>query len=629
MISHVSASALKGATFSHDLSAVSLILGDNAAGKSSIIDALQLGMRGSHPVLGKTASSIMALASGPEMVAEITDTLAGKVRRVWKRSGDKCSASNTEPLPEFPDLVGSATQYLALSPAKRVEYVAGLVTVTDAAFSFEAVTAEVKNVRLEANSEASEKAIKDYLDAITRDSVHAAPLQRIGTMLIVAADRLKSAKQTCQRMKGVVTGTEQLRAQDREAEQSGADTDRNLATARTKLGELQKQSGELRAKADQEQRQRKRRAELEAMRRPELDEAQVKAELAVLDSRLKAVTEAIEKRKFTTAQLREKYAVLKASVTVAETNIKGMVNLCDCPVCHRDVPEQLRKDYIATQEAAIATAKIGMVQFSELGKIQAEQDADSDALRVSIAALDNKLQANATALATWTAAQNELAQMGPIATEELAQAAQRTLEADLQVVRTEIATLEQARNRVIAQRADIKRQMEAGKLLEQSEAEVEVLKAIQELLREKQSQLVTKAFTPLLTVVNKFVSGVAPLQGLRGQPLEMVIQYRDGHLGFDRDGVWVSDETFNESLSLLVFAGLAVALAAAAPQRIVILDEFTRVIGLTKFNAVRRLAELVQQGVIDQAIVVDGYDAQYVPLVSTVQGKELISIIRL
>ena len=60
-----------------------------------------------------------------------------------------------------------------------------------------------------------------------------------------------------------------------------------------------------------------------------------------------------------------------------------------------------------------------------------------------------------------------------------------------------------------------------------------------------------------------------------------------------------------------------------------ILDEFTRVIGLTKFNAVRRLAELVQQGVIDQAIVVDGYDAQYVPLVSTVQGKELISIIRL
>jgi hypothetical protein len=159
-----------------------------------------------------------------------------------------------------------------------------------------------------------------------------------------------------------------------------------------------------------------------------------------------------------------------------------------------------------------------------------------------------------------------------------------------------IASLEQQMNAVTLARADLKRQMEAVAAAEASQASVDVLKAVKDLLEERQATLVSKAFGGLLAVVNEFTSAIIPYP----------IQYKDNEIGyFTEQNVWVSTATFNGAWELILYIAFCVALASQAEQRICILDECSRLGGANKRLVLQRMSELIRKGIIHQCIMVD------------------------
>ena len=83
MITSLSFSAIKGRSGSYTFTPVTAILGQNAAGKTAILDAMDWLTIGYVPrrSLGKTNADLFKLASGPAMQAE----MVAYGQRVWRR----------------------------------------------------------------------------------------------------------------------------------------------------------------------------------------------------------------------------------------------------------------------------------------------------------------------------------------------------------------------------------------------------------------------------------------------------------------------------------------------------------------------------------------------------------------
>lgn len=204
-----------------------------------------------------------------------------------------------------------------------------------------------------------------------------------------------------------------------------------------------------------------------------------------------------------------------------------------------------------------------------------------------------ELSAGTSSLSRWTAAQAELLTIPVqnIAGAEAAVAQARECVAERQ---REVKLLEEQVKGVVLARADLKRQMDAVTASERSQASVDILKAAKELLETKQAELVAVAFDSLLDTVNKFTSVLMP-------PLI----YEAGDVGYWSDGVFASSSTFSGAEEAVLFVGLCCALASAAKEKVVVIDEVSRFSKEHKPALVKRLLELCASGIIHQAVLAD------------------------
>lgn len=193
---------------------------------------------------------------------------------------------------------------------------------------------------------------------------------------------------------------------------------------------------------------------------------------------------------------------------------------------------------------------------------------------------------------------DELAALGSV-DEAVARQAHSEAESAVEAGQRAVADLEQQAKCIVLKRADIKRQTDAVRAAEDAEAQCGVLKAVKDLLEEKQAALVGSAFGSLLGTVNKLTRAV----------LSHDIVYFQGEMGYWNGGSFASASTFSGAEELVAYAGLTVALAAKAERRVAILDEMTRLVGANKGRVLEALAALVRGGTLHQAIVVDGPDA--------------------
>ena len=288
----------------------------------------------------------------------------------------------------------------------------------------------------------------------------------------------------------------------------------------------------------------------------------------------------------------------RAALAATEQRIAAVAREQQQFTASREELAQARKDMEQQQaQADFAAAKIKEVQPSFDAYVA--EDCELSKLRLLHSDAQAKLDSAAHALKDFKAAQSELASMPVTESPESLAAEQDALTAKTTGAKQRIADLEARSREIAAFRGGLRSQMLAAAEATRIESEIGVLKATDDLLREKQADLVTLAFRPLLTIANRFASC------LMDAPLE----YRDNQLGYTHPatGTFVKSTTFNGALQAVCFMGFAAALSQGAAERPVLFDEMTRVIGRgNKLKIVRRMAALIKDGTITQFLANDG-----------------------
>ena len=119
-------------------------------------------------------------------------------------------------------------------------------------------------------------------------------------------------------------------------------------------------------------------------------------------------------------------------------------------------------------------------------------------------------------------------------------------------------------------------------------------KAIKLKLVEAKARLLEATFGPILNTLAIFTRKL----------LRFPLEFRDGELGYRRNGGWVPWRTFSGTEQAVAFAAFQAALASRAPVRVAILDEVDRLDAKNKVQFTANVIEALSLGVIDQVIVI-------------------------
>lgn len=246
-------------------------------------------------------------------------------------------------------------------------------------------------------------------------------------------------------------------------------------------------------------------------------------------------------------------------------------------------------------EATFATTRDAL-EFADHALTQAHVDAEA-AGEVEQIARDN-IAASEVEVQKWTGADARRASL----TAELGRLNEAGGEGDedaIAVLREEIATLE---GQIAATRADRdkrkalehdkQRIAAAQEAAATAKTEVDVIKAAAEEVRAIKVKLTAEAMQPVLDVANRVVAGL------------FVLAFEDGVVGRREDGRFIPHATFSGSEKRLTVAAITAGLAARAPFRLFILDEFDTIDEVNKPKILRNLARMVEDKALDQVLVV-------------------------
>lgn len=270
-IKSIGAAGFKGRQFFHNLSDLNLITGANASGKTSRLDAIQLGLCGFHPNLARTNQGVFALSSDDKMEVNVELTAPssakqlGGMARWWtrdKKGAIKAEASPSCSYPElqFPAVLIDAESYFALSDRERVRYVFGLVKIPGADDTCEQLVAALHEARIDgvpALVAEAVNAIAKQMSA-TWNLFEGEPQSYLDGLLTHLKASQSSVAASIKNMTGTVRGLTEL------SQEPPRDVTKELAAARTQLEQLLKEQTQLEQEIGQAAKLAKQRADLAA-----------------------------------------------------------------------------------------------------------------------------------------------------------------------------------------------------------------------------------------------------------------------------------------------------------------------------------------------------------------------------
>lgn len=159
----------------------------------------------------------------------------------------------------------------------------------------------------------------------------------------------------------------------------------------------------------------------------------------------------------------------------------------------------------------------------------------------------------------------------------------------------EIGRLNAKQREITRQRSEEATRQNAVAEATKSKTEASVLKTVCELITAMQAALVEAAITPLVVTVNQICGGILPRQ----------LEYKDGEIGWTLPSGFVTHRSMSGTEKALTFCALSIALASASPIKLLILDEIGRLDADNKLRLVQTLLDLVERGVLDQAVLAD------------------------
>lgn len=144
MIEKISATNLKGRTFTHKLGPMTMIVGPNDAGKSAIADAVRLVLLGFLPDHPKTNVGIFALCSADKLKVAASLSNGESIAREWKSKGGKVKLTEeVVGMPEMPLIALDANEYFSASDRGKVDLVFRTLRLDDSKWTPASIGKEI------------------------------------------------------------------------------------------------------------------------------------------------------------------------------------------------------------------------------------------------------------------------------------------------------------------------------------------------------------------------------------------------------------------------------------------------------------------------------------------------------
>lgn len=614
-IRQLTAANFKGQTFTEALAAVTLWTGQNSKGKSSRAEALAAAVLGYVPGYSKKPSDVHGLfASGATMAAGYITDAGGAVSRKWESRGGSVKYTGPEES-ELPAVALDPQEaFFKLSGPERAKFLfaaSGAAKRLDAKALERTVTANLKNVKLDENTEQTEAAVAELVEWVLARKP-AEPQEWLEGLVADAKEKFKAAKQNCDRLDKTSQGNAQAADAGDPAPQ---DAEARLAAARDELAKAEAVATRLETELNAARRAYN---EAKAIADGAVDETAARAELARLEgeaARLAAATatEVSDREELSAwhvAANADAVANAKQAAACRELDrVKGELAHAEsektCPTCGQSteaikkaIVKALKEEVVGLQAAAqAATEKWGEAKAEQErlnalyraanDKVRQHQDDSKEYKRVVMLkeAVAAKLAANAKSA--------EAAAKLPAMLAEGVDLKQR--HADQQAVvadkREAVSAWSVAANRLTAERAESAQRARVSEEQAKARAFKAVCKEFVDMLATLQAELTEKAVGPIVARMNELCGPVLPHK----------VEFRDGELAF---GGW-SHKTASDSEKLLVYAALSVALAADSPVKLCVVGRLESFDGVKKAALAKLLVDLVAAGKIDQAVLVE------------------------
>lgn len=633
-----------------ELAPLTAIVAENMEGKSSVPNAMRVGLTGYSPEHGKTNQATWGFignangAVGGGVELGFSDGVGTNQQMFEMRRGKLERTVNRMDVKVPPVLLDLHEEFFKLSGPKRTDFIFQRMDMTKAGYGVDDIIARIKKIKLPEHTAEHETKFGEIIEEIeeldrSREEGGWTYQQWIGRVVDKIKGRADAAKLMLEQMAGTVQGMTVL--------QSNAELppfDRGeLAKARQHLAELtaNKNTAE-RSGEDREKLKAQRKSltdALAAYKDPAPEIKQTEDELAALDKEIAGHKSAVEteqaklnalvkERDEAKALLDQRAELLQAREEVLAEDKKAKC----CPKCkgksdawkkllaaeekeitaERKAIETLRTKQgkldkpIEKQEAAVNAAKAADTQ-------QTQRIANRNAINRRL----SELRLSQTTLKVSVAVGNQVS--NTTITVDVAKERIRKIDEDLKrpdvtppdeaqlaKARTEVERLEGIERQHLAADQNKINAEEARAKHAENKLEKEVCDACLKELSAVKDEVMAKAFDGFMERVQRFTAGM-----MKNNPTGKLL-YRDGEIGYLRGATWVTLDHFSGTEEMLTYLGLAVALAQESPVRIVFVDEWLRD-GKMRRAVASRMKELVDADVIDQAIIIDterdGYEA--------------------
>jgi hypothetical protein len=641
---------LKGRTTAISLAPVTVLTGPSFSGKTAVLDAVKVGLVGYHPRLGKRPSDTFKLATGTNMEIGLTLNVPDSegqerhlnLHQTWTLKGGSVIVGNPLKEPLVPTLLLDIQEYLGMTGPARTRYVFDRVNLERHGFTTDGIMAELRGLKFKENGPQIEAALRETLGivgelAADREREGATLQQWCEATVEKLKETRKAAETTVKRMEGTVKGQAQLQGGigTAPARNRSADIERSQAVERGLADKL----SALATMQDEASRHAQGVRQLEAKLtgvvdyRPQIEAAAASlAQARVILANLTKIDTAdlvkAEQSASTAKYLSDGHQAdikrIKASLAAAKGEHDGRMALKACPFCkssRKGWQEHLTEDFMA---------RAGALGRELTAAIAAHDEAEDAANKARLAAVEARARYNeftgAEAVVTATERsltslrqsqehrahlESQLAALKGTAPATVDASEVARLQSERQTAADTTRTLRAEQTRFIEESQAAITQAKANELFHVEQSRVTVFKSAEKLVLEQQWAAVERAVDDLMAPARKFTDGI-----LRGK-----LEFRDGEIGYQADGQWITHDTFSGTEEAIAYAGLAVALAQESKLKLVLIDELGIIDPVTRYSILDRMLALVADGTIDQFIGADAAPIKMPEGVTEIQVK--------
>lgn len=637
MITTLQAQALKGQSFTHQLSQCVIINGRNFAGKTSRMDAIRLALCGKLPELGGRAKDAFELAEGSSMSVGIELETGAKIsRRFWlEKDSVKSSVESDFDADELAVVESTplfnTSDYFALTDAEKIQFVFRNCPIPSTVTQ-SGVVARLQALKIGEHTEEIEASKQEWISVCRNKlndpvvGINALTDKDTGDLALGFTKWNRRAKDSA----GAVRILTELKLREGECSaETLTGLDRRIAVVSVEHEQVVREHAALAATAKQSASTNDLRSRLAAtVNTParnwqreigELAEKEKELSIAAGDNAgLVPPSDTIAKKSYEEAiKIKKEMDTSSEALHAAEIELGKLTGIECCPFCKSKgkgwktiLEEHWNKTISAATErkqTATDAYKAIKSQYDQqnaayieaMNKFKREVAAQRplSAVREQIRSLETgwkmDLETRAAANVSLLDLQGGNESVDP---ESVHAAGER-----LKLLHAELVSLRKQRDTAKDLQQDLARAAQAALEHTSAAAHVACIKAIGKEIKTVQQEIIDAAFGGMMTVANK----------VAGDALLTPLAYHDGQIGRWKDAKFITRSTFSGTEKALCDIGIAAALSAKFPLKIVLLDELARIDAANTKIVLEDLRKCVEEGILDQVIAIDVRDTTY------------------